>query len=247
MGLQEDKGIFLSIVIPAYNEAHRLPRTLREIFDYIDIKKYLAEVLVVDDGSQDATSKVVEEFSKDRHNGLKLLALDKNYGKGFAVRRGVLLSAGKYILVTDADLSTPIEEWEKLLRVLEQGFDVVIGTRGLDKSLLKVHQPWYRENMGKVFNLLVQLFVIYGINDTQCGFKSFSRRAVSIFGKNRIDDFSYDVEILYIAKKCGYKIKDVPVIWIDSPHSKVNLFKDPFKMLFSLLLIRINDARGYYD
>jgi len=245
--MNSSKETFLSIIIPAYNEEKRIPLTLKKISEFLKTKDFLYEIIIIDDGSQDATSKIVEEFSKDKYNELRLIRLDKNYGKGFAVRKGVLCSAGKYVLVTDADLSTPIEELEKLLKVSEQGFDVVIGTRGLDKSLLKVHRPWYREKMGKIFNLLVQLFVIRGINDTQCGFKLFSRRAISIFKKNRIDDFSYDVEVLYIAKKYGYKIKEVPVIWIDSPYSKVKLYKDPFKMFISLLLIRINDAMGCYD
>lgn len=243
----ENKSIFLSIVIPAYNEEKRISGSLRRIFDYLGGKGYPSEVLIIDDGSTDRTKEVSQGFISQGPAGIRVISLGKNSGKGKAVRKGVSESKGEYILVTDADLSTPIEEWDKFLAEHKNGFDVVIGSRGIDPSLIATRQPWLRRITGKAFNILVRLLVMRGFNDTQCGFKSFSRAAASaVFNRAIINDFSYDVEAIFIAHAMGLKIKDVAVTWNDDARSKVRMHKDPFKMFLSLLAIRINGLRGLY-
>lgn len=235
-------SVFLSIVIPAYNEEKRIEETLEKILNYLKTKNYQYEIIVVDDGSSDNTVKVLETIAKENKN-IFILKNEQNSGKGYSVRKGVLESKGDYILFSDADLSTPIEEVEKLLHWLNQGFDVTIGSRGLKESDIKIHQPFYRELMGKFFNFLVQTLLIKGIKDTQCGFKCFKKDATKeIFKRQKIDGFGFDVEILYIAKKLNYKIKEVPVTWLNSPNSKVSpikhsleMFKDILKIKFGIL------------
>lgn len=234
----DDEKIFLSIVIPAFNEESRIIPTLKKIRAYLREKSYHCQVIVVDDGSTDNTPSVVLKFSKE-FSGLALLENEKNMGKGYSVKRGISLAQGEYILFSDADLSTPIQEIEKFFPYFEQGFDIVIGSRALKDSQIELRQPWWREGMGKTFNLFVRLLAFGGIKDTQCGFKCFRREvAHHLFGLAKIKGFSFDVETLFLAKKFGYKIKEVPVVWINSEASKVHPLLDSAKMFFELLKIR---------
>jgi len=239
--------IALSIVIPAYNEAGRIGATLGRVGDYVRQHGLAAEALVVDDGSRDDTPRVVEGF-QPRFPFLKLLRHETNHGKGCAVRTGMLAAQGERILFSDADLSTPIEEVEKLSYWLDHGYDIAIGSRGLPDSQVAVHQAWYRESMGKVFGTLKRFALLPDIYDSQCGFKLFTREAAQrIFTLQRLNGFAFDVEVLVIARKLGYKVKEVPVRWLNSPESKVNPLRDSARMLGELAVIWLNQRRGLYD
>jgi dolichyl-phosphate beta-glucosyltransferase len=230
--------VIVSLVIPAYDEAQRLPGTLARIAAYLADrpKSERWEILVVDDGSVDATASVAREEGKRHGLALDVLTLPSNRGKGAAIRAGVLASRGDWVLVCDADLSTPIEEWEKLRAV---GSPVAVGSRALDEDLVRRRQPWHRRTMGKTFNLLVRALSVKGIRDTQCGFKLFEGPlARELFARARIDRFAYDVEILSLARRKGVPIAEVPVLWFNSPESKVSLVKDSLRMLRDLLRIR---------
>ncbi len=237
----------LSVVIPAFNEEARIPDTLKTISRYLASRFEDYEIIVVDDGSCDGTASIVEGLSGELPN-LTLISYPANSGKGCAVRTGVLSSKGDLLLICDADLSTPIEELEKLKTFLDDEFDIVVGSRGLRDSDIAIRQPWYRERMGKIFNAFVRSLVVGGISDTQCGFKLFKGDAArSLFKKNIIDGFAFDVEILFLARKKGYKIKEVPVRWLNSPNSRVKIMRDPFMMFLELLKIRVNCLLGKYD
>ncbi|HAS16584.1 MAG TPA: glycosyl transferase [Nitrospiraceae bacterium] len=241
-----EASIYLSIVIPAYNEERRIGKTLDKIISYLDSRSYPSEIIVVNDGSSDRTSQFIKEFS-DKYEQVHMAASKVNCGKGFSIRKGMLISKGRYVLFSDADLSTPIEEVEKLMEWLRRGYDIAIGSRGLKESDIQIHQSWYRERMGKIFNLLVQLIAVKGIKDTQCGFKCFKREVIQeIFRRQTISQFSFDVELLWIALKHGYRIKEVPVQWMNNPSSKVNPVLDSTYMFLDLIKIRINDLRGLY-
>ncbi len=237
----------LSVVIPAYNEESRLPDTLRALSDYLrgNFKEY--EIIVVDDGSSDGTSAVVGTMGRELHN-LTLISYPSNAGKGHATRRGVSASKGDLVLTCDADMSTPIREYEKLLPFVRDDFDIAIGSRGLRDSDIAVRQPWYRERMGRMFNAFVRALVVGGIKDTQCGFKLFKGDiARSLFKGNIIDGFAFDVEILFLAKRKGYRIKEVPIRWLNSPNSRVKIISDSLKMFGELLRIRANWLCGRYN
>jgi len=242
-----EKKIYLSVVIPAYNEEPRLGATLGRVVGYLSERGDAYEIIVVDDGSMDATVRVAEEFSR-KHEEIKILRNAANRGKGFSVRRGVGESRGEFVLFSDADLSTPIEDLEKLFpKLLNEGYGVAMGSRSVRGSDVRLHQPWYREGMGKIYNKIVRLFTLRGFKDTQCGFKLFrGALAREIFAKQRIERFSFDVEVLYLAKKKGCRIAEVPVTWYDSPRSRVSLVSDPVQMFVDVLRIRLNDLRGYY-
>jgi dolichyl-phosphate beta-glucosyltransferase len=236
----------LSVVIPAYNEALRLPATLRRIHAYLEEAAPDHEIIVVDDGSTDSTAERTLEAASELR-GIRLINNEVNRGKGYSVRRGVLSSRGQLVLISDADLSTPIEEMEKLLPFVRGGFDFAIGSRGMKESDIAVRQPWHREKMGKTFNLMVRAIAVRGIRDTQCGFKLMRGDAArEVFGKCRLDGFSFDVEVLFVARGLGYKIREVPIRWLDSPSSRVRLLSDPAKMLVDLLRIRAYQLLGYY-
>lgn len=233
--------IFLSIIIPAYNEEKRLPTTLKEINEYLSKKNFSYEILVVNDGSKDKTADCVKDLMREIKN-LNLIDNRENRGKGFVVRQGMLRARGKFRVFTDADNSTSINHLEKMLPEFEKGFDVVIGTRDKrdDPQASQVFpQPWWRILLGDIFNLLVQSILgLWGFWDTQCGFKGFTKEAAEkIFPKCKIDRFAFDPEILVLAKKMNLKIKKIPVLWKNSPESKVK-FKSMVKMGIDLLKIK---------
>ncbi len=224
----------LSVIIPAYNEEARLGNTLSLITQYLRNTNLTYEIIVSDDGSQDKTIEVAKSFED-----VKVISDGRNYGKGAAVRRGMLSANGEYRLFTDADLSTPIYEIEKLTKYIKDGYDVCIGSRAVDYRLIKKHQPFYREFMGKTFNKIVQMLVVKGIKDTQCGFKCFSEQAATdIFNRAQINGFSFDVEILFLAKKLNYKIKEVGVEWYNDERTTVSPIRDSIKMFIEILKIR---------
>ncbi|MBM2834085.1 MAG: hypothetical protein HW406_1246 [Candidatus Brocadiaceae bacterium] len=240
------KECFLSVIIPAYNEGKRLLPTLSKICAYLSTKDFPYEIIVVDDGSTDNTLQIVENFAKsDKH--IVILTNGQNKGKGYSVRRGMLSAKGEYVFFTDADLSTPIEEVEKCLLYLMNGYDVVIGSRSIAGSNIIVHQPWYREKMGKIFNFMVNMVLLKGIIDTQCGFKGFKRDVVkTVFSRCKIDGFSFDVEALYLSRKYNYKIKEIPIRWENSTLSKVSPIKHSLQMFKDLIGIKIKDLKGDY-
>lgn len=236
--MKAGEAVFLSVIIPAYNEEKRLGSSLEKIFAYLANQDYSYEVIVVDDGSRDTTSEVVEAFSRKKKE-VKLIRNCRNEGKGFAVRRGMLAAQGEYLLFSDADLSTPIEEVEKLFVCLEDGYDIAIGSRGPGARIEK-RQPLLRQTMGKIFNILfIRFLVLKGIKDTQCGFKLFKRNtARDVFSRQRCTGFAFDVEILLISKQLGYRIKEQPIRWINSIDSKVNILRDSPAMLGELWQIK---------
>jgi len=237
----------LSIVIPAFNEERRLPKAIEQIGAYLSARPLRAEIIVVDDGSTDATPKLTESYA-GKHPGLRLISNDRNRGKGFSVRHGVLEARGEIVLFTDADLSTPIEEADKLLMAIrERGYDAAIGSRGIDKSLIEVHQSAFREQAGNLFNRLVRRIAALEFSDTQCGFKAFRReRTAIIFEQQRIESFGFDPEILFLAKRHGLRVAEIPVRWSHNSATKVNVIRDGIRMFLELLVIRWNSVRGLY-
>ena len=229
----------MSIVIPAYNEEKRIAGSLLETCAYMNDFGMEYEIIVVDDGRSDGTGRIVGRIAKDVRN-VRLVRYEKNRGKGHALRTGVLVTKGDFVLVMDADLSTPMDELRKLMPYLSDGgFDIAIGSRALALSDIIKKQPWWRRGMGKTFNKIVKAIVIGGFSDTQCGFKLFKGEiARSLFGEAKIDRFAYDVEILALAKKKGFGIKEVPIRWINSVESRVDPVKDSLQMLADLVKIR---------
>ncbi len=240
-------NIRLSIVIPAYNEGEIISDTLKRAVNYLNKRFDSYEVIVVCDGCQDRTASMAQEAAKvDSH--IRVIDRPTNLGKGFSVKEGALSASGDYIIFTDADLSTPIEEIDKLLKWLAKGCDIVIGSRALEESDIQIHQPWYRERMGKMFNILVQTLALRGIKDTQCGFKGFRKDiAEKVFPLQTLSGFGFDVELLYIAKKHGYEIKEIPVRWLNRAASKVNPLTHSSQMFLDLIRIRIRDIKGGYE
>src|SRR3989344_5170440 len=221
----------LSVIIPAYNEEKRLPRTLAEIGGYLSKQGYLSEIIVVDADSSDRTPDIAREFS------VKLIEVKNCRGKGQAVRDGMMVAQGKFRLFTDADNSTSIDQVEKMWPYFDQGYDVVIGSRDVEGALLDPPQPFLRKAiLGKGFRLLRKLIIgLWDIQDTQCGFKCFSQEAaLSIFPKITVMGFSFDAQALVLAKNFGYKIKEIPIRWVNDPDSKVK-FKHIIKMLMELV------------
>lgn len=231
----------LSVVVPAFNEAERLPRTLARLTAYLKDWGRSYEILVVDDGSRDETVARARE-----HPGVGVVANEGNRGKGYSVRRGMLLARGERRLMTDADLSTPIEELPRFLARMDEGGDVVIGSRAVPGARVEVHQTWPRENAGRLFNLFVRLLLLPGVRDTQCGFKLFTAAAAGVaFGESRLNGFSFDVEALYIAQRRGFLVVELPVTWRNDAASRVGLGQGALAF-FDLLRIRGNAWRGLY-
>jgi len=240
-------NVSISVVIPAFEEELRIPDTIRRIHEYLTKRSGEFEIIVVDDGSSDKTADVVESLGKALGN-IRLKRNSVNKGKGFSVRKGILSSMYTLILVSDADLSIPIEELEKLLPYYYEGFDIIIGSRGLKESDIVKRQPWYRERMGKIFNLIVRIVVLDDFKDTQCGFKAFKGVvAQNIFKLCRVDGFSFDVEMLFIAQKMGYRIKEVPIKSINSPSSRVRILRDSFRMLVDIFVIKLKMYASHAD
>src|SRR5712664_979388 len=235
----------LSIVIPSFNEELRLPVTLAEISAYIRASKRETEVIVIDDGSTDRTADVANSFSGEIQR-LLVIANKKNRGKGYSVRHGMLEARGRIVLFTDADLSAPIEEADKLLAALG-GYEVAIGSRGVDPSLIEVHQSPLREFAGKVFNAVVRAVTGLDFTDTQCGFKAFVREhARIVFEQQRIERFGFDPEILFLAKRHGLRAIEIPVRWAHDPQTKLNMIRDSLCMFGEVLAIRWNWLLGRY-
>ncbi len=233
----------LSVVIPAYNEGMRIRQNISSVLSFLDSQKRTYELIVVEDGSNDTT---FSELSRVKHRNLRILRNDMNRGKGYSVKRGVLVSRYNLILFFDADLSTPLRELVTLERFVPS-FDIVIGSRAVRGAHITTSQPLYRVFIGKCFNLLVQILGVFGIHDTQCGFKLFKGNvARKIFTKQTIDRWAFDVEILFIAKKNGYTIKEVPVEWAHSGKSEVHAMRDSWRMFKELITIRWNSFCGRY-
>jgi dolichyl-phosphate beta-glucosyltransferase len=246
-GEREGERFDLSLVIPAYNEEQRLPQTLELVNEYLQQQSYSFEIIVVDDGSADGTSRLVKDLQKNLPR-LGLIRLLKNRGKGFAVRTGILHSRGRIVIFTDADLSTPIQEVEKLWPFLEEGHDVVIGTRRNPESKIIVPQGWLRRFLGGIYVLLNRWLGIKRVEDVTCGFKGFRREsAQKIFQLTRLNGWSFDSEVLYIAqRKFGLPLKQVPIEWRNFSGSKVHIFRDIVASLRDLIKIKLYDLRGLY-
>jgi dolichyl-phosphate beta-glucosyltransferase len=228
----------LSVVIPAYNEEQRLPRTVELIERYLDGKGISYELILVDDGSTDGTRQVMD-VAAERNRKVRLESLPTNRGKGRALAAGVAVSSGEEVLVTDADLSTPIEELENLEAALKSGAGVAIASRAVSGSRVEIPQPIYRVLMGKVFNLIVQVVLLPGIWDTQCGFKLFKADvARPVFAALTTDGFGYDPEVLYLAKRRGVKIVEVPVVWRNSAPTKVMPIRSSLDMFKHVVRVR---------
>jgi dolichyl-phosphate beta-glucosyltransferase len=235
----------LSVVIPAYNEAERLPETLALVKDFAERAPFIKEVLVVDDGSTDATVEVVRTMMP-RFPQLQVISNEQNKGKGGVVRQGMLAATGDYRLFMDADNSTSIEELAKLLTFIDD-FDVIIGSRYLDRGSIKVKQPWKRRIVSRAGNWIIQRSVLHGIVDTQCGFKLFSARAATeVFQRQTMNGWSFDVEVLTIAKERGFAIKEVPVDWYDAKQSKLRAAHAAWKSLRELRKVKRKVKKGEY-
>jgi len=236
-----------SIVIPAYNESARLGATLQKVLAYVHAMGWNAEVIVVNDGSRDNTSDIVREYAV-ADPILRLVENPGNRGKGFSVRMGMLSARGRIVLFSDADLSSPIEEAPKLFQALEAGADIAIGSRWLRAETQTQRQPLYRQLFGRIFNLLLRLTLGLHFKDTQCGFKAFKRPAVqAIFPLQRIERWGFDPEILFLARKFGFKVQEVSVAWGHSGGTRINPLIDGSRMFWEMIHIRWNDLTGKYD
>jgi glycosyltransferase involved in cell wall biosynthesis len=242
----------LSIVIPAYNEAARIHDSLDAVVRYFARTGEAAEVIVVDDGSADDTVEVVDRFAAGRPPdgavSVRVVRNGRNRGKGYSIKHGVLLAQGDLVLISDADFSTPIDDLPLLGQAVEkEGYGIAIGSRGLVDSRVEVHQAAWREMMGRGFNRLVRLLTGLPFKDTQCGFKLARRREVlPLFRAARVERFAYDVEILYLARKAGVKVREVPVTWRNAEGTKVSAWIDPLDMLKDILRVLLRDRLGRY-
>jgi dolichyl-phosphate beta-glucosyltransferase len=230
----------VSVVIPTYNEEKVISNTLIKIQKHLELDRVSYEIIVVDDGSTDSTVCIVEQLIREnKNNKLMLLRNMSRCGKGAAIRKGLLNASGKYVFFCDADLSTPIEEIDQFLKWLGAGYDIVIGSRRLPESEITGSQPYTRTLARYFFQCLAKI-VIRGFSDTQCGFKGFTREAAkNIFSRQKIDGYAFDVEVLYIAKKLNYKVKELPVKWVYSPFSKLKVFSDSIRMVKDILRIKL--------
>lgn len=235
---------FLSIIVPAYNEEHRLPHALEQIFAFLQEQSYTAEVLVVENGSTDRTYKIASEFA-NQHSNLYILQ-EKQRGKGNAVRLGMLQSRGEFRFMCDADLSMPIAEVNNFIPPVLNDADIAIASREV-KGAVRYNEPYLRHLTGRVFNSLIRMIVLPGLQDTQCGFKCFRAQVVEeIFRYQTLSGWSFDVEILYIAQRKGYRIREVPIHWYFNADTKISVLNDSWKMFLDLLTIRSHARRGLY-
>jgi dolichyl-phosphate beta-glucosyltransferase len=237
--------LYLSIIIPAHNEEHRLPPTLKAVDAYLDKQSYTSEIIVVENGSQDLTAVVTEAFAAD-HPRVRVIS-ETGRGKGLAVRRGMMEAKGEYRFICDADLSMPIEEVSKFLPPALENYEVAIGSREAPGAR-RFNEPPYRHFQGRVFSFLVKVLALPGFEDTQCGFKMFRAQAAKdIFGVQVFNGMSFDVEALFVARKRGYKIVEVPIDWYYRAESRVHPILDPLRMLRDIIVIRNNWIRGLYQ
>jgi glycosyltransferase involved in cell wall biosynthesis len=235
-----------SIVIPAYNESARIAASLERVLAYIDQRGWDAEVLVVNDGSRDNTAEIVHDYLK-KSPRLRLLENPGNRGKGYSVRNGMLHAGGDILLFSDADLSSPIEEADKLFAAIANGADIAIGSRWLQSHLQTQRQPLYRQLFGRIFNLLLRITLGLKFTDTQCGFKAFTRRAgQAIFPAQRIERWGFDPELLYLAKRLGCSVAEVPVAWAHREGTRISPLRDGIRMFGEMLKIRWNALSGKY-
>jgi len=235
----------LSIVIPSFNEEKRLPDTLERIASYINASDRETEVIVVDDGSTDRTIRVAESF-RGKIADFRVVSNGQNRGKGYSVRHGFMESRGEIVLFTDADLSAPIEEADKLLAKMDE-YNLAIGSRAVNRELIEVHESRFREFAGIIFNWIVRLILRLPFVDTQCGFKAFRREKCRIiFEQQTIERFGFDPELLYLARHHGLRIAEVAVRWAHSPATKVNMWRDSVRMFLDVVIIRWNSLRGRY-
>jgi glycosyltransferase involved in cell wall biosynthesis len=239
----------ISIIIPAFEEEARLGDSIEKILSYVEIEKLSAELIVVDDGSGDRTAEVGESAVARRPAvQTKIIRYEPNRGKGFAVKTGLLAADADIAVFSDADLSTPIDELPKLVRPIQTGeYDLTFGSRALDRSLIGLHQPWRREQGGKVFNLIVRTLTRLPFWDTQCGFKAFNMKKFRpLLDVMQIERFGFDVEFLYVANLHGLRLKEIPVRWNHDERTKVNVFRDSYRMFNEVRLIRRNAKKGLY-
>jgi len=238
-------SLFLSIIIPAHNEELRLPRSLRQVFAFLEKQSYSAEVIVVENASSDRTLEFAHDFAAHQPNLIVLH--EERAGKGNAVRRGVLEARGEYRFICDADLSMPIEDLEKFLPPVLDGFDVVIASREAPGAV-RYNEPSYRHWGGRAINLIIRMLILPGLNDTQCGFKCFSAEAAEkIFRQQTLGGWSFDIEILYLARRNHMSMKEIPVHWYFDAGSKVNAVRDALRMIGDIFRIHLNALRGRYD
>jgi dolichyl-phosphate beta-glucosyltransferase len=241
------RDVTYSIVIPAYNEGHRLAATLEKVLAYLKEQGWDSEVVVVNDGSQDNTADIVRSFA-EKHPSLRLIENPGNRGKGYSVRNGMLNARGQILLFSDADLSSPIEEVPKLLKPLAEGADISIGSRWLQAELQTQRQPLHRQLFGRIFNVLLRITLGLQFADTQCGFKAFKRRAAqAVFPLQRIERWGFDPEVLFLARKFGFKVKEVPVAWGHSGGARINPVVDGSRMFMEMLRIRWYDFTRKYE
>ncbi len=235
---------FLSLIIPAHNEETRLPETLRQVFEFAGRQTYSVEALVVENGSCDRTYQIAQAFA-GLHPQIKLLQ-NRRSGKGRAVRQGMLAAGGEYRFMCDVDFSMPVGEINRFLPPALEGYDVAIASREA-AGAVRIGEPYYRHFVGRIYNGLIRLLALPGLQDTQCGFKCFRGPvADDLFHRQTLTGWSFDVEILFIARLLGYKVVEVPIPWYFNPHSKISVVRDSFKMGIDILTIRLNALRGVY-
>ncbi len=236
---------YLSFIIPAHNEEGRLPRTLRQVFTFLSRQMYTYEVLVIENASSDRTFESAQAFTTS-HAELRVLH-ESERGKGSAVRRGMLEARGEYRFICDADLSMPIEEVNKFISSNRTDFDIAIGSREAPGAV-RYHEPTYRHWGGRLINFAIQTLILPGFNDTQCGFKCFRAEvAQELFSKQTITGWAFDIEILYLARRRGYRIKEIPIHWYFDPDSKVRAVRDALQMMWDIFRIHLNALRGRYE
>ena len=243
----EARQVYLSLIIPAFNEEARIGKSLNRIVRFLHSQSYSSEVIIVDDGSQDRTVELVrEDFGK--HPGVRIYQQARNLGKGEAVKQGMLLASGEYLFFSDADLSVPIETLPGFLAHLENHCDVTIGTRQKAGAAIEVHQPLYRELLGRTYTTLSNRLLGLQVSDFTCGFKGFRREAArDLFSRQQIKNWSFDAEILYLAQLKGYRVREIPVTWRDDRDTKVRLGRDIFMSFLELLQIRFYNSQGKYQ